>query len=242
MTEEKILDRVQKMLALANDTRASEGERDNALRMAYNLLAKHNLTIEDVEARSRDNSDPRVNHPLDSWSQLWAKHIFNAMGKLFFCKYYFGKKINATKCRHHFTGRTSNATTAAVMGEYLVTSILRECRKLYTHNLAPESRAFATAAAYRICARVDELIKLKQEETAQEASDGRALVLADLYRTEADANALFLQETGIALKSGKARKARDMDPEAYRKGHAYGDKVGLNVQVGGKAKVAGHLS
>jgi hypothetical protein len=52
MTEDKILSRIQKMLALANDLAATEGERDNALRMAYNLMAKHNLDMVTVEARN----------------------------------------------------------------------------------------------------------------------------------------------------------------------------------------------
>ena len=45
-----ILDRVKKMLAIANDSAASEGECDNALRMAHNTLAKHNLDMADLNA------------------------------------------------------------------------------------------------------------------------------------------------------------------------------------------------
>jgi len=37
--ENKVLERVKKMIALGNDSAATEAERETALRMAYNLLA-----------------------------------------------------------------------------------------------------------------------------------------------------------------------------------------------------------
>lgn len=66
-TEEqaRVLARVRKMMALANDdAAASDGERDNALRMAHATLLKHNLTMAAAEeagataeeARERDST------------------------------------------------------------------------------------------------------------------------------------------------------------------------------------------
>jgi Protein of unknown function (DUF2786) len=228
MTEEKIISRIQKMLAIANDARANEGERDNALRMAHNLLAKHNLELGDVEARARDQQDPRIKNTLDSWSQAWAKSVFQASAKLFFCSYYFGRKINATKCVHNFVGRTSNATTAALMGEYLVTSILRECRRNWVHNLAPESRSFALGAAAAIYRRVEELRKADLPD----AAPGTALVLADIAKVEDDENEAFIRAAGTSLTVKKTR-ASPVDPEAYAAGVQYGKKVNLSTQVGG---------
>lgn len=49
MTEEKIINRIKKMMALANDKAASDGERENALRMSYALMARHNLEMSDVD-------------------------------------------------------------------------------------------------------------------------------------------------------------------------------------------------
>ena len=41
----KILARVRKLLNLANNAAATEGERDNAMRMAHATLAKYNLSL-----------------------------------------------------------------------------------------------------------------------------------------------------------------------------------------------------
>lgn len=234
MSEEKILDRVRKMLALANDTRASDGERDNALRMAHNLLAKHNLSLADVEAAARNASDPRGEHSEVGWAQPWARTIYDAMAHLFFCRYAYGGKINSTKLRHKMIGRAGNATTALLMSDYLCTSILRECRQLYTHNLSPQSREFATGAAHRIYWRVQQMIKDQAAQRAEHPmSNGRALVLADIYKVESEANALAVVELWPELKKGKA--APDVPlTKAYFAGQEYGATAALNVQVGSK--------
>lgn len=46
-----ILEKVKKLLALAGNAGATEGERDNALRMAHGLLAKHNLDMADLVSK-----------------------------------------------------------------------------------------------------------------------------------------------------------------------------------------------
>lgn len=223
----RITDKIRKLLAMANDARGNEQERDTALRQAYALLVKHNLDMADVEASAHEAEDPRIKNEFESWSQKWAKGIFHSMAKLFFCTYYSSRKINATKCRHVFVGRSGNATTAALMGEYIVTSILRECRRNYVHNLAPESRSFAIGAADRIWQRVVQLTA----QTQAEASPGTALVLVDLYKAEANANEAFIKEQGTELVVKKTRQA-DVNLAAYTSGHRYGNTVSLNKQVG----------
>ena len=42
-------DKIRKLLALASDPNASDGERDNASRMAARLMAKHDIDLADLE-------------------------------------------------------------------------------------------------------------------------------------------------------------------------------------------------
>ena len=44
-----IIEKIRKLLALANGTGAADQERESALRMAHALLAKHNLSMSDTE-------------------------------------------------------------------------------------------------------------------------------------------------------------------------------------------------
>ena len=53
MENERVLEKVKKLLALANDRGATEGESQTALLMAQKIMAENNLTIKDVEAKIR---------------------------------------------------------------------------------------------------------------------------------------------------------------------------------------------
>lgn len=225
--EDRILDRIRKMLALANDQAASEGERDNALRMAQNLLLKYNLTQQDLDAHEREKVDPRGKYMGEGWSMLWAKRIRMHIAYLFMCKYYYGRKINATKCAHYFVGRESNATTAMWMSDYVISSILKQARMLYKHNLSPESRSFATGAEIALCKRVNELRATSQQELT---STGSAIVIADLAKTEADLNEAFIKAAGTQLTVKKTRDV-GVNNGAFNAGKEYGKNISLNNQV-----------
>jgi len=228
MNEERVLNKIQKLLALANDLRGNETERDTALRQAYALMAKHNLELADLEAHGRKIEEQRINFTNDSWSWTWARQTSQIVAKLFFCKYYTSYKINGTQCRHHFVGRESNAVTAAAMANWIVNAILKEGRAIYKQNTAPGTRAFAIGAMHKLHQRVEEIIK----QTQAEATPGNALVLANLYITEADANEELLPDN---LKTCKARNSK-VDANAYARGMAYGAGINLNSQIGEEAR------
>lgn len=236
MTEDKIITRIQKMLALANDLAATEGERDNALRMAYNLMAKHNLDMARVESHGKKPDEERIRFQNEGWSWLWAKQTRMIVADLFFCKYYFGNSINGTQCQHNFVGRESNAMTAAVMSDFIVDSILKEGRKIYKQNTAPGTRAFAIGAMHKLHERVAE-IKRSQARAMDRESSGTALVLASHYETEKTANELFIADSmGIVLKQRKSGNRGVGDVTAYQQGQAYGAKINLSAQVADESK------
>ncbi|ABP63629.1 hypothetical protein BcepGomrgene58 [Burkholderia phage BcepGomr] len=226
MNTERIIDRIKKMLALANDLAATEGERDNALRMAYNTMAKYNIDMATVDARSKQ--EERVNFTRPSWSWIWARHVNKIVGELFFCKYYYSTKINGTQCIHHFVGKESNAMTAAVMADFIVNSILKEGRSIYKQNTAPGTRAFAMGAMHALYARVEQ-IKAERAAASEAATPGTALVLANLYLTEMQANEAFCADIEITVTKAKARAINDTD--AYYAGQAYGESINLDLQV-----------
>lgn len=219
-----ILDRVKKLLDLANNSAASEGERDNALRMAHGLLAKHNLDMADLNAHLQQEG--REDYLNTTYGMPWCRQVSNSIAKLFFCKYYYGQKINGTKLEHHFVGKASNCTTAALMAEFVISSILRECRVRWKHNLAPESRSFAMGAARVIRERVEQMIL----EAKPEGGTGTSLVIQELYKTEQDANEAFIKQTGMLLIPAKARSTTFIG-SAYAAGKKHGESIGLNIQV-----------
>ncbi len=231
MSDEKILARVRKMLALANDQAASEHERDTALQMSYNLLAKHNLTMVDA-------ADPlpedREEYRMETFGMHWCRSVCGNIADLFFCNYFFGSKLNATKMRHHFVGKESNATTAMLLSTFVIDSILKECRSLYKHNLAPESRSFAIGASDRLRSRI---YKMKADATTKDSEPGTALMLISLYDSEKAENDKRLSQLGIELYTPKRGGSNNVHTDAYNKGREFADGINLSPQISDHRKL-----
>jgi hypothetical protein len=228
MTQERILDRVKKLLNLANDQAATEGERDNALRMAHATLMKHALTLDHLDAHTREKEDPREKLTIEGWNLVWCRYLRMHIADLFFCKYYVGAKINATRGRHSYVGRASNTATAAYMSDWIIAGVLKEADRRYKHRLTPEGRSFCEGVVRALQFRVKDILAASQ--TTLDAEPGNSLVVADFYRTEKEANALWAQDN-MTITEGKSRKRTAVIGEAYHDGVAHGKSINLSKQI-----------
>lgn len=236
---DKILDRVRKMLALANDDGATEGERDNALRMAHATLAKHQLTLAELSSYDREREDPRGRLDTEGWNLKWCQYLRNSIARLFFCKYVSYGKINATKGRHCYIGRESNAATAAYMSDWIIQSVLREADRRFGHRLTAGGRSFGYGVVAALDARISDILAASQR-SVDGVSTGTALVVADYYRSELTAN-----DEWVAANIGKLRTGRPggrVQGDAYAQGKAHGATINLNRQLGTTSPVRGRLS
>jgi hypothetical protein len=218
----KIIDRVKKMLALANDSSASEGERDNALRMAHATLTKYNLDIEDLDVK-----EGRECMELFGFSSPWQVRVSNSISKLFFCKYYFAR---GPKFTHTFVGKTSNVVTAQMMADYVIRSVRREAAKRQRSESLPNSwyTSFCKGASVTIMDRCNAL-RVDQETNTE--SNGTALVVTELYKTEEDLNSAFIKDMlNLKLKSAKSKEHRA--GYGYNDGKDYGNNINLSGQIG----------
>lgn len=224
--QEKVLARVRKMLKLANDAGATEGERENALRMAHATLAKYNLELSEAP----EVKDDRGQLIVSFYGRPWARATASAVGRLFFCRYVYIPNGDAKKVKHVFIGRQANAATASEMAAYVVGSINKEARRRQRELSQGNEwyRSFAWGAAQKICERVDELIKSSQNER----SPGKSLVLASVYQTEQVKNDELLSQLHPRLNRGTAGKKTILGAAASQ-GRQYGETVNLNRQVGG---------
>ena len=222
--ETKVLDRIKKMLALGNDAAATEGERETALHMAYNLLAKHNLSITDLPGDK--NNEPRERQETTISADKWARSLAQYVGKLFFCNYYHVTGVSG-KDVHCFIGRQSNVVTATYMAEFLIKAVKREASKRYKSPTSPEGRSFCVGTTSTIRKRVEDMIKSDTESTP-----GTALVLVKLHETEKDANDKWLEDDGVNLVTKKARADTSLKAGAFYSGKDYGKTVSLNSQAG----------
>jgi hypothetical protein len=223
-TMEKIIDKVKKLIALGTNSGATEGERDNAIRMAHVLLAKHNLSMADIA----ESEKPEEREELFSeyYRNPWYAFVANAMAKLFFCQCYTSKghhfeKNAAKKTRIYFVGKSSNVITAKLMADYLIKSITKELKK------NEFSISFCNGASNKIAHRVEAMIK----QPNIEGSSCTALSVVNIYKSEAQANAEFIASKGIAL-SETNRATRNTNQKEYMAGVSFGGNVSLNNQIG----------
>ncbi len=242
----KILERVRKLLALANDSAATAGERDNAMSAAFKTLAKYNLDMSQVTALG-DNSDPRTKDGMfGEETEQWARVTANAIAKLFFCKYFSTNYGNRVK--HTFVGKSVNIQTAAYMTTYANSSIAKEAEVAYKAHVSKNALstmfgtgiakdnsvpagvwklAFCKAAANTLYWRCMDMIA--KASKVDEHGNGTALVLASLYQREEEANDLLMPDD---LRKGRSI-ARSAHIESARDaGKAHGSSISLNRHVG----------
>jgi hypothetical protein len=236
--EDKVMDRVRKMLNLANNAAASEGERDNALRMAHNILAKHNMTMSQVDLDGGKPVEGREHTVVKVKNKMWMTQVANSVAKLFFCNVFMSKRHDGIDLT--FIGRQSNVATAKEMAIYVIESIRKEGQRRAKGD-SQWHLSFNKGAAYRIHERCDEL-RRSAEQASTTASTGTALVLASVYETERKANEDYISKSmGITLSKSKPGRQSNVNGSAFGAGREFGGTVSLNRQVGGGSASQGRL-
>lgn len=232
--KDRVLERVKKMLTLANDSAASEGERDNAMRMAHATLAKYNLSLSEAEAAGTQAAEKRVDGAIETRNMPWTRRVSHGIGELFFCKYFF-VRMPKGKVKHYFVGRESNVVTAKGIADYVIKSIMREASQRQKMEIDPHAfwLNFAKGASDAVYSRCIELRNAAERES-QGASTGTALVLASVYRQEVAANSAYLADVlNIKLKTSANREKGA--GAGYGAGKNFGSGIPLNRQVGSSA-------
>lgn len=234
--ENKIINKVQKLLAVANGSaEGGEHERDTAMKMALSLLAKHNLSMSDCEIKTEDRLLEEDLHDVCPWRRTAA----NAIAKLFFCHFFSSKIQGKQKLKFSFIGLESNVLTTKEMTKWIIKSVHRESAIRRKELDAPASFAtsFCNAAAIQITKRCMEIRK-QAELDSQTASSGTDLVLASIYDQEESANKDYISnKLGIKLIYPKGL-LKNINNDGAKAGWEYGKTVNLSKQISGSSKNA----
>lgn len=223
MTDAAIKDKIRKVLALANDKGATEGERAAALEMATAMMLKHNIT--DIGAGIAGNMGGEF-RPLDPY--VWETWVFSLVSEL------TGTVAVTYKNGLEFNGREENVAVAWEMAD----AIRRQIEQLYKLNLprgmsvkerANYRRTFKQAAALKVYVRAQEILRnLRQQNEV--VSGCTALVVAsaiDQLRGEADA---YVENKLPALKN-QHRAHKFKFGGGSIDGYIAGDSVDIQTKV-----------
>lgn len=163
---EKLLNRIKKLLALSNSS--YEGEADTALKMAYDLMNQNDISLEDIKVHSKDETLGKLGSGVldeeEKQYRKWEVSLLNAIAKMFDCqvlrtthnsRYY--KKSSLT-----IVGRESNRITTKLMYDWIRDKTLKESRSV---GGSPSTRrAYCVGVSNSISRKVN-LLKAEAPKT-----------------------------------------------------------------------------
>lgn len=241
--DDKVLDRIKKLLALA-EANPNEHEASIAMERAQRLLAKYNLSIADLPKEKLDKTDPYVR--MDerygpTKGPVAARSIAAAIAKLYFCKMFYVSIPNRGDI-FSFVGRTTNVETARLVARNVI-EMLKANARLKKHLPGYETN-FMIGAASRICRRVHELVEqakagqLKETDEVGEVKNLPALL--ETYKAEEQRTQQYMDEA-LKIKFSKRGPAGSRGGNGdfgFADGRAAGDRVSLRPEVGGAKRDA----
>ena len=232
MSNDKLIKRVQKLLAMANDA-GSPNEAAIAARRARSLMDKHSLSqsdVEDLESGNGSFSEVRAGKSRRFMAK-WEQWLAIAVADLNDCvvrRAFSG----GNKTQVEFCGQEDDAAVARATFEYLVATVKRLCSQYmaeqgYTRYNARVGDSYKAGAARAIRENVDQTVQGRKSETQLDERTGTSLVVVKQQ--------VVAQHYGHR-GYGRATKSTHADPEATAarsRGHADGSKVSLNSQLEG---------
>ena len=220
---DKAIDKIQKLLAMANDT-SSPNEALLAASRARKLMDKYQLSQEDIESKigSQFLETGISSHKTRIF--LWEKYLASAVGCMNDCRSIIRR--DRYQVSFLFQGFKPDAIVAKMTMDYLVKAAKRTKKDVGIKG-ASESNLFMQGFSNEVLSRANEI---KREREKQFVSNtGTGLVL--LKMTE-------IQKHFGELNSCRNQKPRSplsrSEEEAYNQGLQAGESVSLDKQVYGQ--------
>lgn len=230
----KIIERVQKLIAMANNN-PNEAEASVAMERAYKLLAKHNLSLGEIGDKADDcgQDSSQIN-----FGGPWARTISHSIAKLYFCDMFY-TKMSGRKEKHTFVGLEHNVALAQQIAMTVLTIIHKDAKK-QANGSTPFLNSFRNAASNRIHIRCSQLIAEAkkgelQNDEGEAIETGTGMVLASVYDNEQKRIDNYNAEKNPNLKKTTSR-ARSTNMSGHAAGTAAGNRVGLRPEVSGKSQ------
>jgi len=177
--EKKVVSKIKKLLALS-DKAGTEAEAFSAMSKAHELLARHGLSLGDIEmADDRQEEEYEQQEKIeDVGLRPWKRLIWSGLAELYFCQYYYiGTR------RHFLIGKSSNIEIC----KYLIQYIINVGEKLAAEGVADAAlkrgykTSFKAGFGNRIYRRCKTEIENAKNHGIKDSSTGNMLIVHPLY-------------------------------------------------------------
>jgi len=213
MCNEKIVDKIRKLFALAGNN-PSEAEADLAMTMARKLLDKHSLSMSDLADTSGEVDEELLNIP----STEWARMLCYSIAKLYDAQVLLRTMRRGQRAKLFIIGNEANRVTATIVIESVLAQIQRKAKG--------KGNSFRVGASYGVSLQVDRIIA---ERADQEVVVGTGLLPIDLTtKAMRDIDEFLSNIANLSYHTSKMRNAS-------REGVNFGSNVSLSPRVGGSS-------
>jgi hypothetical protein len=239
----KIIERIKKLLALA--TSSNQNEAEIAAKMAYDLLARHNISMASVDREKHFTEE--MAGKASKAMQCEELAVAEIVSNFFHVRGIFGRRRVSMEIKLDvrsvwvsqisYVGEAHNVEIACYVHDFLLRSF-KECWKAY--SMANLSKGRGVKKSYILGLKTGLARKLMEQRSNMEQKEGLVLVEdSDLDK--------FMKEKDLKKK----RSEKDVDNgEAYRQGMVDGNMITIAAgveskrqtpQVGQTLKLGGSL-
>lgn len=212
MNQEKLIEKIKKLLALASNN-PNPHEAEVAMKRAHKLLRENDLEMSSLA----DLDSEEVDSEIRSTPQTppWIRSIYGAVSDLYHCQYLYSSPPFG---RHIVIGSTSNRTTAILIIDFLIKTIKKKSNYVY------HTQKFLNGAALGVSETCYWLIS-EEKKNKQEVIPGTGLVPCDIREARELSNQNFIDAVF------KVNEATSRSTEYSKEGYDFGSKLSVNPQV-----------
>lgn len=210
--DDSIIKRINKLLALS--TSPNENEAASALEMAHNLLAKHNLSMQDIIVKQE--YDIKEYQLAGERHTGWMKGLYNAIADYNYCQLVVMNSARGHSLR--LVGQDINIIATVNMIEYATEAIERMAK----HQ---KGKGKTYIASYKCGIAMSLMARILQKKLAETKTDCRELVVCYKEQNDQYLNARY------KVTQAEKNKIQATDGYAYARGYADGKNIALNTQI-----------
>ena len=216
---EKLLARVRKLFAMAQESEASPHEAEIALRRCQSLMTKFGITEKDLETSEFGRQSAHAGKRVPMHIQYLSIAVAELHGVLF---------VSGGGDEAHFRGFEIDVRVARLTLDYLSDAVERALTARRRSGDFPAGRMAAydyrLAFAIEVSERVSTIVSQREAEERASSSTGTALTIRKLEIVE--------RECGQDLSNTTVRGRGVIDHAAAGAGREDGSRVSLDPQVG----------
>ena len=180
MSQEKIIARMKKLLAMSEDG-ANEHEAMLATKRLHSLLAKHNISMSELSTEE----NPVGEGGFESRSRPWRRLVAAKIAELYFCSFYYQQSARSNCVHYMFIGSEANRAFAIHISNLIFKAIEYDARveskRMYGKEEGSFVNSFWTGAKQRIIERCDDLIDSAKEGTLEDENGINLPALLPVY-------------------------------------------------------------